>query len=137
MIWYPPMFLKLLLTALVIAGALLTLKMRKQRAMQQSVPELRVLNTPSTGARGGKQLTRFLAVGAVLLMLVGAGLYLYHQWRDTYQVVTVRVIDTRSGQSSSYRAYKGDIEGRTFVTTDERTVTLAEVERMEIGSGPD
>lgn len=131
------MFLKLLLTALVIAGALLTLKMRKQRAMQQSAPELRVLNSPPSGSPGGKQLTRFLAAGAVLLMLLGAGLYLYHQWRDTYQVVTVKVIDTRGGQSTTYRAYKGDIDGRTFVTTDQRTITLAEVERMEIGAGPD
>ncbi|MCW8908159.1 MAG: antitermination protein NusG [Sedimenticola sp.] len=128
------MFLKLLLTALVIAGAILTLRMRRQRATQQSAPELRVLNAPSAETPGRRRLVRFLAAGLVLLMLAGASLYLYHQWRDTYQVVTVRVIDTRSGQSTTYRAYKGDIEGRTFLTTDERTVTLAEVERMEIGA---
>jgi len=129
------MFLKLLLTALVIAGAILTLRMRRQRAIQQSAPPLRVLNAPASEIPGRRRLARFLAAGLVLLMLVGAALYLYHQWRDTYQVVTVRVIDTRSGQSTTYRAYKGDIQGRTFVTTDERTVTLAEVERMEIGAG--
>ncbi len=131
------MFLKLLLTALVIAGAILTLRMRKQRPIHQSAPQMRVLNAPSTEVPGRRRLVRFLAAGVVLLMLAGAALYLYHQWRDTYQVVTVRVIDTRSGQSTLHQAYKGDIQGRTFVTTDERTVTLAEVERMEIGAGQD
>lgn len=131
------MFLKLLLTALVIAGAILTLRMRAQRSIQQSAPQMRVLNAPSEQASGRRRLARFLAAGVVLLMLAGAALYLYHQWRDTYQVVTVRVIDTRSGQSTTYQAYKGDILGRTFVTTDERTITLAEVERMEIGAGRD
>ena len=96
---------------------------------------MRVLNAPSAEVTGRRRLARVLAAGLVLLMLAGAGLYLYHQWRDTYQVVTVRVIDTRSGQATTYQAYKGDIQGRTFVTTDERTVTLAEVERMEIGAG--
>lgn len=121
------MFLKLLLTALVIAGALLTLRMRNQRQYTASA-------APLNASPGQRPIHRILAAGVVLLMLAGAGLYLYHQWSDAYQVVTVRVIDTRSDRATTYRVYKGDIDGRTFVTTDGRTVTLAEVERLEIGA---
>ncbi|MCW8944707.1 MAG: antitermination protein NusG [Sedimenticola sp.] len=129
------MFLKLLLTALVIAGALLTLRMRNQRNLKHSAPAaVRVINAQSNQSREIKRMPRLLAAGAVLLMIVGAGLYLYHQWSDAYQVVSVRVIDSRSGQTASYQAYKGDIEGRTFTTTDGRVITLAEVERMEMGA---
>jgi hypothetical protein len=127
------MFLKLLLTLLVIAGALLTLRMRSQRRLNQYAPEPRVLKAPGGGVRSNR-MPQLLAAGAVLLMLIGAGLYLYHQWRDAYQIVSVHVIDTRSGQSSQYQAYKGDIEGRKFTTIDGRVVTLAEVERMETGA---
>lgn len=129
------MFLKLLLMALVIGGALLALRMRKQRALQQSPPPARLLNVPvSAQSPGKKRLAQLLATGAVVLMLTGAGLYLYHQWRDAYQVVEVRVIDTRSGQFAAYQVYKGDIDGRSFTTTDGRRVTLAEVERLEVAA---
>lgn len=121
------MFLKLLLTALVIAGALLTLRMRSQKQYTASAP---VLNA----AQDRRPMLKFLAAGVVALMLAGAALYLYHQWSDAYQVVTVRVIDTRSDRATAYQVYKGDIDGRSFVTTDGRTVTLAEVERLEVGA---
>ncbi|WP_428603331.1 hypothetical protein [Sedimenticola sp.] len=128
------MFLKLLLTLLVIAGALLTLRMRNQRHLRQYPQPGRLINEPAPVAkRAPRRSIQLLASGAVVLMLAGAGLYLYHQWSSAYQVVTVRVIDTRSKQSTSYQAYRGDIDGRTFQTTDGRTVTLAEVERLEIG----
>jgi hypothetical protein len=129
------MFLKLLLTALVIAGALLTLRLRNQRNMRHYRSPAPVLDAPVDARRQGRRrITQLLAAGAVVLMLAGAGLYLYHQWSDAYQVVSVRVIDTRSARVTAYQAYKGDIDGRTFVTTDGRVVTLAEVERLEIGA---
>ncbi|MES9845352.1 MAG: hypothetical protein ABW162_00450 [Candidatus Sedimenticola sp. PURPLELP] len=73
------------------------------------------------------------ATAVIALMIVGAGGYAYFQWQDAYQVINVRVIDTRSGNTVTYRAYKGDVDGRSFTTTEGRTVTLAEVERLELG----
>jgi hypothetical protein len=122
MIW------KLLLTCLVIAGAVVVLRRRGQR-MQQVAMEKSVQPAPVAGSSAIK----FAAIGVVVIGLLGAGLYLYYQWQDNYQIVTVRVIDTRSGSEATYQAYKGDIDGRTFYTTEGRQVTLAEVERLEIG----
>ena len=117
MIW------KLLLTCLVIAGAVIVLKRRGQR-MQQVASQQPPAPAASSSA------IKFAAVGVVVIGLLGAGLYLYFQWQDNYQIVTVRVIDTRSGSESTYQAYKGDIDSRTFYTTEGRQVTLAEVERL-------
>ena len=74
-----------------------------------------------------------MAYATVITMLVGSGVYFYFQWKDAYQVVSVRIIDTRSGKEVVYQAYKGDVDGRSFQTTDGRIVTLAEVERLELG----
>ena len=123
MIW------KLLLTALVIAGAVITIRMRGRRMQTVAAAETPV-RQPDPARR---RLVRAAAVATVVLMILGAGLYLYHQWQNAYQIVTVRVIDTRSGKTVQYQAYKGDVSGRTFVTTEGRQVALAEVERLELG----
>ena len=128
MIWYAAMFLKLLLTALVIAGAMLTLRMRHRR-QQNVVPSL----PPAGIQRDMAPMIKLIAAGLAVLMLAGSTFYLYHQWQDSYQVVNIRVIDTRTGKTVLYKAYKGDVEGRSFLTIDGRNVTLAEVERLEMG----
>lgn len=122
------MFMKLLLTALVIAGAIFTLRLRRRRS-SATTQQRPLLQPPARRS----PLPRLAAYGVLVIMLAGAGLYLYHQWRDAYQVVTVRVIDTRSGNAAVYKAYKGDVEGRSFETVDGRSVALAEVERLELG----
>ncbi|MES9936037.1 MAG: hypothetical protein ABW153_06305 [Sedimenticola sp.] len=120
MIW------KLLLTALVILGAVLVIRRRAQArpAPVQVAPQ-------SESPRKG--IMMIAATAVVALMIIGAGAYVYFQWQDSNQVINVRVIDTRSGNAVNYKAYKGDVEGRTFVTTEGRKVTLAEVERLELG----
>ena len=123
------MLWKILLTALVIAGALVVVKKRSRPAAP--IPRLEAAPGP---AQTPSRLPRLVAAGFVLLMLTGAGFYLFHQWRDNYQVVDVRVVDSRTGNSVVYQAYKGDVEGRSFTTTDGRVVSLAEVERMELGA---
>jgi hypothetical protein len=122
------MFMKLLLTALVIGGAILALRLRGQGA-----PAIRAGRPTPRPPAPRSPLPRLAAYGLMVIMLGAAGLYLYHQWRDAYQVVTVRVIDTRSGNTMVYQAYKGDVTGRSFETVDGRSVTLAEVERLELG----
>lgn len=121
MIW------KLLLTSLVIIGAIYALRLRQRRTAVVAAREpVGPVITP---------MVRWAAIGVIGLMLIGAGAYLYHQWSDSYQVVEVQVVDSRSGKSVSYRAYKGDIAERHFTTTEGRQVNLAEVERMEVSAG--
>lgn len=77
---------------------------------------------------------RWLALAAVALMLIGSAIFLYQAWRDMTEVLTVQVIDTRSGGVSEYQVYRSDLEGREFRTLQGRRIILAETERLEIGT---
>lgn len=123
------MFMKLLLTLLVIAGAVVALRLRKRPPQRVAM----VHDAASDSTPGKSKLPKIAAYGLLGVMLLGSALFIYIQWQDTWQVVTVRVIDAGSEKESTYQAYKGDIKRRSFTTTDGRTVNLAEVERMELG----
>jgi len=123
------MFMKLLLMALVIAGAVLAIRMRQPPQQAAHVPDPR---PPGPHSRQRFWMAKLAAVAVVVLMILGSGLFLFQQWRDANEIVVVHVIDTGSGRSVTYEVYQGDVEGRSFRTTDGRVVTLAEVERMEL-----
>jgi len=123
------MFMKLLLMALVIAGAVFAIRMRQPPQRAAYVPDPR----PSgSQPRQRFWLAKLAAVAVVVLMILGTGLFLFQQWRDANEIVLVRVIESGSGRSVTYEVYQGDVEGRSFRTTDGRVVTLADVERMEM-----
>ena len=124
------MFMKLLLTLLVIAGALLTLRLRAQRRLNPPPPQERLINS-SQPENSRRRLWVLFSGGLMFLVLVGTGFYIYHQWQDNYREVIIRVIDSQTGNVVLYSAYKGDVDGRSFITLDGRSVTLAESERME------
>lgn len=74
---------------------------------------------------------RILALAVVALMLLGSVFLLYDHWRDGSEVIFIRVVDAPSGRATEYRARRGDIQDREFVTTDGRRIVLAETERLE------
>lgn len=120
------MVTKLLFTLLIIVGAFWVVKKRSAgvAAQQQAKQDPNAFNTSD------------LRLGAylfIILMVLASGVMLYYQWRDNYREVTVRVINTQTGESISYRARYGDIEGRSFRTLDGRSVTVAATERIELG----
>lgn len=119
------MLLKILLTAAVILGAMLFLRKRVHRVQQ---PVSSVASQPRPPQ---SRLPHYAAYGLVSIMLAGALYFVYLEWRDSYQIVTVRIIDTRSGNTVNYEAYRGDVAERSLLTLDGRMVSLAEVERME------
>lgn len=91
------------------------------------LPPPRLVNPPPSR----RQALRWLAVAAVALMIVASGFLLYDHWRDRSEVIFIRVVDAASGRATEYRAQRGDIDDREFVTTDGRHVVLAETERLE------
>lgn len=114
---------KLLFTAAVIAVVVMLVRVRRR-------PVARIAGG---GGRAipARPLFRWLAAAVVVVMLAGTVVYLYLDWRAASEILQVRVIDARSGQVSSYSAYRGDIGERSFRAVDGRLVTLAETERME------
>lgn len=82
------------------------------------------------------RLPRIAAWSLIGVMLGGSALMLYVQWEDGYRVVPVRVINTNTGRSVTYQARRAEVGERSFRTIDGTRVTLAEVERLELGAPP-
>ncbi|HHI76315.1 MAG TPA: hypothetical protein ENJ94_03985 [Gammaproteobacteria bacterium] len=122
---------KILLTLVVIAVAVLVLRQRAQAR-----PPLVVIPRREAPPRRGGLPVGWLASAVVLLMLAIAGYWLYSSWRDAHEVLYLRVVDAGSGHVAHYRAYRGDIADREFVTTDGVRVRLAETERLETTTIP-
>ena len=68
-----------------------------------------------------------------LTLMVGLGAVLYYfDWLDDHIILTVNLHRDNLSQPVSYEVYKYQLEDRSFVTTDGRTITVASSERMEI-----
>jgi len=122
------MLTKILFTAAVVLAVVGLMRFRRQREALVARDEPRLVN-PVT--RKKSMPIAWLATIAVTLMLIASGVLLYNHWKDSNVVITVRVVDAGSGKSETYRAYRGDVDDREFVTVDGIRVVLAETERLE------
>jgi hypothetical protein len=127
------MITKLLFTAAVVVVVYLLFRTRLRQGGEPADPPPR-LPAPATPAASA-QPARILAYGLVSLLLVGSAGYLFLQWRGNQEIVVVRVVNAHNGESVTYRARRGEIQGRRFTTLDGRRVILADVERIELESG--
>jgi hypothetical protein len=117
---------KVLFTLGVILVVVLIWRTRRPRQAQLSAPP-RLVNPPRR-----RQLPwRALAFVAVAVMLAASVFLVYDHWRDSNEEIFVKVVDAGSGRVAEYRARRGDIGEREFVTTDGRHVVLAASERLE------
>jgi hypothetical protein len=117
---------KILFTIAVIAVVALIWRTRKPRYLGERPPPRLVNPTPSR-----QWPLKGLAVGVVSLMLLASAYLLYEHWRDSSEVIFIRVVDAGSGRTAEYQAQRGDIRDREFITTDGRRIVLAETERLE------
>lgn len=129
------MFWKFFISVMVLGGVYLLGKLHARRGF---MPHLARPTQPfSLLDFGDKEQTAFraTALGLVLLVITLFGWFIYRDWQEAHQVVEVRVIHLQSGQITAYQALKGDLHGRSFLTLDGRRITLADVERLEVGGG--
>ncbi|MEO5329602.1 MAG: hypothetical protein H7829_15330 [Magnetococcus sp. THC-1_WYH] len=73
-----------------------------------------------------------IAIVLVISAVLSATWMIVSHWRETHQVVEIRVLDISTGKKTVYEARQGDVHGRMFTTLDGRSITLADVERMEL-----
>ena len=118
------MLTKILFTALVVLACYLFIRYQRQRRLKVAAAPIRpqIKSTPM----------RDLALGLCLFSVVASSAFVGYRWWDDQRVLDVRVINATSGAVSEYQAYKGDVEGRSFITIDGRQISIADSERMEI-----
>ena len=127
------MLSKLLITLIVIGAAVFAVK---RRQLENRRPEkLAVAKTTPAGAAEKAQLNKDLKVGAYLFVAfiggIGAVLY-YFDWQDDHTVLTINLIRDAQTQPVTYLVYKYQLQDKSFITIDGKTVTVASNERMEI-----
>jgi hypothetical protein len=101
------------------------------RTRRPSYPQARPPPRLINPAQSRRWPVKGLALAVGVLMLLASGYLLYDHWRDNNEVIYIRVVDASSGRAAEYRAQRGDIDEREFVTTDGRRVVLADTERLE------
>ena len=128
------MLSKFLLTALVIMIAFFVIRQRhlsgnnisqKNRSVSRKTEKVISRNEFTSDLRLGAYIFLTLMVG------LGATLY-YFDWLDDHTILTVNLHRDNVSQPVSYEVYKYQLEDRSFITTDGRTITVASSERMEI-----
>ena len=67
----------------------------------------------------------------MLMVGLGAALY-YFDWQDDHTVLTINLHRDNQSAPVSYEVYKYQLEERSFVTIDGRSIAVASNERMEI-----
>ena len=122
------MLTKIILTLLVIAGALWFVSNQRGESRQRVL----VVATPKEQQK--KQVLRRGAYVFMGFMVVAALAMIYLELSDKYTTVTVHVINTQSGARSSYLARREDIQNSSFTTLDGRKVYVAGIERIEVES---
>ena len=118
------MFSKIILTLAVILGAYAVIRARMGRSGETagSAPPPRPLVPAKT--------LRVIAFALVACMVAGSLTWLYLDWEDGNQIVTVEIINANTGAVTTYAARRRDVRGRQFITLDGHPVSLADVDRM-------
>ncbi|MGB0722058.1 MAG: antitermination protein NusG [Gammaproteobacteria bacterium] len=122
------MISKILFTAAIVIAVLLLMRTAGGRDKGKTLP-------PPGSAPARPRNTRgpLIIAAAIATVMVALTAYVvFSDMAEDQREVTVRVINTRTGESTDYRAERGAIRGRTFHTLDGRTVTVADVERIEL-----
>ena len=117
------MISKILITLAVIVGCMMMLSARAK-------PKLKTV--PNPAAERNKKLMRNGAIAFMVVMTLAAGTMIYLELGERNAIVTVRVINTQSGVSMSYRVKKNEIHSDGFTTMEGMQVFVAGVERIEI-----
>lgn len=122
---------QLLVTLAVLAVVIAIARLRRPgpagRGQQSGSPR------PQSSGTGRWPPSSMAAVGYSFLaiMVVIAAIVFYSNWQTAHEVVTIRVLDTRSGDTATYHVYRKDAKGRSFHTVDGRYISLGAGDRME------
>ena len=127
---------KFLITMAVIIGAFFVIRQRHTNGENDSTSRSNKTEKAKTLKSNRKdELSADLRAGAYmfLFLMVGIGATLYYfDWQDDHTLLTVNLHRDDNSAVVSYEVYKYQLESRSFITTDGRSITVASSERIEI-----
>lgn len=117
------MLLKLFYTALILGGILLVVRSRMTRRNGR--------RREADGQPPGVN-PRWVAYGITAVIVVTSVGITAYQWLGATDVVSVKVINANTGETTVYTARADEVGERSFRAADGTLVRLADTERMEV-----
>jgi heme/copper-type cytochrome/quinol oxidase subunit 2 len=119
------MITKIILTLLVIVGAVIFLRMKQAENNPQPRPvKVERSENEKMFRQGAWLFLIFMVISALVVFSFKIG--------DRYETVSVHVVNIQTGERVTYQAEQQDIKSNKFTTVQGRTVYVADIERVEI-----
>ena len=126
------MFTKILFTALIVLALLLYVRYQQTKQTDEKPTRSPSKTSPRTPSKSTHRLSRIAAYATLVILLAIGGVFYYLDWKEDFRVMNIRIINANTGEIGKYSAYRSMIRGRSFVTLDGRTITVADSERIEM-----
>ncbi|WP_299797006.1 hypothetical protein [uncultured Shewanella sp.] len=115
------MLTKILVTLLVIAGALFYIR-----------KPARAVRAEKTADVGKQILFKYVVYGLIAFSLLASSGYWYWNWQDGNQIVDVTIVSPNIATSEVYQVRKKDIGNNMLTTVDGISIRLSNQERVVI-----
>lgn len=121
------MITKIVLTLLVIAAGYVYLK-RKSASASSAAGRPSEVSVESASSVP----VRLIAVLLLVISSVATLSYIGYRWYDNNRLLEVRLISPGVAEPLVYQVRKGDLDERSFTTTDGQIVRISATERLEV-----
>ena len=119
------MLTKILVTLLVIAGALFYIRKPSATREKETAAQL-----------GQRMIMRYVLFGLVSVSLLASAGYWYWSWLDGAKIVEVTIVSPIAESNAIYQVYKRDIKADEITTVDGINIRLSNQERVIIATVP-
>jgi hypothetical protein len=114
-------FTKIIITLLVILGALFYLRKPKASGKVQGASRL-----------GQEMMFKYVIYGLILVTMLASGSYWYWNWQDGNKVLSVTILSPLEENSVTYKVRKKDMLSDEITTLDGLNIRLSNQERVII-----
>jgi len=126
------MLTKILITLLIIVGAVIFLRHKKslnQQPLNSVTPK--VITIDAEPANIIQSNIKLIAFAVLSLTLLTGTVMMFLNWQDDHRLYEIKVVNPQSGNIDIFEAYKKDLQGRSFTTITGQRIKVSEWERLE------
>ncbi len=126
------MLTKILITLLIIVGAVIFIRHKKslnQQQLNSVTPKVITIDAEPTNIIQSN--IKLIAFAVLSLTLLTGTVMIFLNWQDDHRLYEIKVVNPQSGNTDTFEAYKKDLQGRSFTTITGQRVKVSEWERLE------
>lgn len=74
---------------------------------------------------------KLIAFAVLSLTLLTGTAMVFLNWQDDHRVYEIKIVNPQTGNTDIFKAYKKDLQGRSFTTITGQQIKVSEMERLE------